>query len=171
MLAPHEMVLSPHERANADASSASPAAPVSSADAAAALQEIDALRAQLKRAHERQALLEVLTGVQVADASERDEYVCSLFSEPRTAITHWRAKHVAPATLDDTKVLRYNVRLPELEKIAKDEAVLLSYLGPAPGSDAELLQRLPDHFQGQVSVKIENAPLFEQRLQSLVQGP
>lgn len=182
MLAPNEMVLSPSEieqaRAAGQLESAMPPPPNdrNSADAAtaalsAAETELSSLRSQLKHARKRQALLEALTGVQVADTPAGDEYVCSLFAEPRIAAAHWRAKYVAPASLDDTKALRYRMCIPDLDMLDKNDPVMLSYLGPAGETDPELVQRLPEHFRGQVSVKAENAPLFAQRLQSIAHGP
>ncbi|WFD48774.1 hypothetical protein GLX27_003445 [Malassezia furfur] len=182
MLAPNEMVLSPSEIEQARAAGRletavpPPSNDRNSADAAtaalsAAEAELSTLRTQLKHARERQALLEALTGVQIADTPAGDEYVCSLFAEPRIAAAHWRAKYVAPASLDDTKALRYRMCIPDLDTLDKNDPVMLSYLGPAGEADPELVQRLPEHFRGQVSVKAENAPLFAQRLQSIAHGP
>lgn len=156
MLAPDEMVLSPNEREEAPANPAN--------------AELDVLRTQLARANERQALLEALTGVQIVDGPA-DEYTCSLFPDTRTATAHWRAKHVAPAPLEETKACRFRMRMPSREGLSHEDAVLLSYLGPAQDADPDWVQRLPEHFQGNINVKVENAPLFEQRLQSLAQGP
>lgn len=160
MLAPDEMVLSDSERAE----NAAPA------QGAASSKELEEVKAKLERAEARQTLLEALTGVQIADGATADEYTCSLFADTRTATAHWRSRYVAPASLDDTGVLRYNVRLPDLSGVGKDDAVLLSYRGPASESDKEIVARLPDHFQSEVSVKVENAALFEQRLQTVAQG-
>jgi len=165
MLAPNEMVLDPHER-DADA----PAAPAP-APAPQATAELKAARAELAAVRAQSALLEALVGMQVAPSDEPDTFVCTTYAEPRQAGDGFRRKYggAAPAT-DFAGVLRYRVRAPQ---IAQSAAPSLTYLGPdTTQSDAAIVQRLPDHFRGELNIKLDNAVLFQRRLAELVRtGP
>ncbi|WFD45057.1 hypothetical protein MPSI1_003734 [Malassezia psittaci] len=171
MLAPDQPVLSPDEHHSALQRNAEPTNQATNAQLHDAKQEIENLRAELHRANQRQALLEALTNVHISNATNDQEYVCRLYSDARLAAKHWRAKHTSPSDLSSENTLCYTMRVPALASIPKNDPVLFTYLGPTSDADQEVVSRLPQHLCDEISVKIENAALFEQRLQSIVQTP
>lgn len=129
---------------------------------AASQAEVERLRAQL-------ALSEALTGVHV-EAREDGTYECGLYRDARTSAAHWRRKHMNGDPVGTEGVLRYYVNAPG---IGSTEKVLLVYVGPnREASDADVLGGLPEHFQaGDMQFKLDNAPLFQQRLYDALRGP
>ncbi|WFD01162.1 hypothetical protein MYAM1_003923 [Malassezia yamatoensis] len=171
MLAPDEPVLSPDEHHSALQRDAETPNQATNTQLEDAKQEIQTLRTELDRANQRQALLEAFTNVHISNATNDQEYQCRLYSNARVAAEHWRAKHTSPADLSSENTLCYTVRVPALASIPKNDPVLFTYLGPTSDADQEIVSRLPEHLCDEISVKMENAALFEQRLKSIVQTP
>ncbi|WFD21322.1 hypothetical protein MCAP1_003583 [Malassezia caprae] len=176
MLAPHEMVLDSSESAPAPEAPAAPAQEAPAATAGGADQaEINALRASLAEAEERLkrlqsqvALSEALTGLHIEDAGN-GTFLCGIFQNPHTSAAHWRHKHAGASHPGHEGALRFHMNTPG---ITDADLVSLAYAGPhRDASDASVLERMPDHFQGNVNVKLENAPLFQQRLTNLFTAP
>lgn len=176
MLAPHEMVLDPIESAPVPEASAAPASEASSAATRDVNQaEMDALRAslaeaedRLKRLQSQVALSEALTGLHIEDAGN-GTFLCGIFQNPHTSAAHWRHKHAGASHPGYEGALRFHMNTPG---ITDSDLVSLAYAGPhRDASDASVLDRMPDHFQGNVNVKLENAPLFQQRLTNLFTAP
>lgn len=176
MLAPHEMVLDSDESAQmaerpTAATPAPPAAPTQDASQA----EIETLRAslanaedQLKRLRSQVALSEALTGLHIEDAGN-GTFLCGIFRNPHTSAAHWRHKHAGASHPGQEGALRFHMNAPG---IRDSDLVSLGYAGPhRDASDASVLERMPEHFQGDVNVKLENAPLFQQRLSNLFTAP
>ncbi|WFD32753.1 Phosphatidylinositol:ceramide phosphoinositol transferase (IPC synthase) [Malassezia sp. CBS 17886] len=160
MLAPTEMVLTEPERADA----ADPAA----GRAAALEEELRAANAQNAQLRAQVALLEVLSGQHLAPAAGEETWSCTLFAEPRVALAHWRAKYADAPAPDTTGTLRYTVHAPA---IGTPTSGSLRYGGPQrEASDASLMQQLPEHFQDEISFKLDNAALFQRRLADLIRG-
>ncbi|WFD08600.1 hypothetical protein MVES1_003976 [Malassezia vespertilionis] len=175
MLAPTEMVLSAEERT-------SPATPTSTATSKATAMH-DATQKELVHLREeharlmlavethkqRAALAEVLTGLQVDSHTEPDVYTCTIYSDARLAVTEWRAQQTQEApSVPAQNALQYAIRMPTSESLQNGGPAMLTYLGPIASSDPALLAKLPDHFRHEISVKLENAALFQQRLDALV---
>lgn len=171
MLAPNEMVLTEPER------DAAPAALSGSADQQvqelqkaleSARAERDALAAKEAQHRAQSALLEALLGVQIAPAQDADTYVCTALGDARVNGERWREKHSgAPAPADArTGALQYRVRAAGL-----DGEPALTYLGPVTdATDAAILERLPEHFRGEINFKLDNAMLFQRRLMDVARA-
>lgn len=164
MIAPNEMVLSNEEREADEAvtkestqpektPSSEPPAASEPADspAGATTEEVHQLRTQI-------ALLEALTGIQLS--ADGDSWQCKVFADTRLSVEHWRSKHQKAQEPSNEGVLQFRLSAPDFGS----ESQLLSYDGPMESSDKELVSRLPDHFQRQINIKVDNATLFQQRI-------
>ena len=167
MLAPTEMVL--------DEPSEPIAAPTSNLGEVQVLRsEVDTLsgalaeaRSEIQRLRSQVALSEALTGLHIEDLGD-GTYVCGVYKDAKTSAAHWRHKHQQSEPVGTDGALRYLVRAPG---IGNTDAVSLGYGGPhRDHSDAEVLEKLPDHFQSDINIKLDNAPLFQRRLTDLMQG-
>lgn len=174
MLAPHEMVLDEAPEP------VSASAPVSGA-AAPPSAELESLRAQ-QRAMEQQlaearaeaaelrsqlALSEALTGLHI-DSLGDGAYRCGVYRDAKTSAAHWRHKYQDAEPAPPEGSLRYVMRAPG---IGQTDRVSLGYGGPhKEHSDAEVLSKLPDHFLGDINIKLDNAQLFQRRLLDLMNG-
>lgn len=160
MLAPNEPVLDEH-------------ASVSSIDKRLAKNDAlrDALqtyRAENERLRAQLALSEALTGMHI-ETLDDGTYMCGVYRDAKTSAAHWRHKHIGGEPTGPTGSLRYYVNAPG---IGNTETVSLGYAGPnREASDADVLNELPEHFLGDISIKLDNAPLFQQRLFDLLRGP
>jgi len=176
MLAPHEMVLDPSESDPVPEAPAAQARETSSAETRNAdPAEIEVLRTslaeaedRLKRLQSQLALSEALTGLHIEDAGN-GTFLCGLFQNPHTSAAHWRHKHAGASHPGHEGALRFHMNAPGIND---SDLVSLGYSGPhRDASDANVLERMPEHFLGDVNVKLENAPLFQQRLTNLFTAP
>ncbi|WFD28798.1 hypothetical protein MNAN1_003813 [Malassezia nana] len=170
MLAPHEMVLDPSESAEEPEAPAPSTAPqdVSLGDTEALRASLAAAQDEIKRLRSQMALSEALTGLHIEDAGN-GTFLCGIFQNPHTSAAHWRHKHTGLSHPGHDGTLRFHMNAPAT---SDTEPISLRYMGPhRDASDAQVLERMPEHFQGGVNVKLENAPLFQQRLSHLFTAP
>ena len=158
MLAPNEMILQPEEVEESHAS-----VPEGSAtnEVAQLREQLTSAQSALQRLRAQLALTEALTGLQV-EWCGNDAYNCSVFRDARTNAAHWRHKYAGGAEPNSDGVLRYVMHAPG---IGDTSVVSLSYGGPdETSSDSTIVERLPEHFRSEITVKLENAPLFQRRI-------
>lgn len=129
---------------------------------------LDIARDEVERLRTQLALSEALSGVHLEPLDD-GTYQVSIFRDGWTSAAHWRRKHTGGDSVGPEGALRYYLNAPGIKDT---ENVSLGYEGPdRMASDPNVLDALPDHFQaGNIKVKLDNAPMFHQRLYDVLRG-
>lgn len=129
---------------------------------------LETARAEVERLRTQLAISEALSGVHL-EPLDNGTYQVSIFRDGWTSAAHWRQKHTGGDSVGPEGALRYYLNAPGIKDT---DSVLLGYEGPnRMASDADVLNALPEHFQaGNIKVKLDNAPMFHQRLYDVLRG-
>lgn len=129
---------------------------------------LDMARDEVERLRTQLALSEALSGVHLEPLDD-GAYQVSIFRDGWTSAAHWRRKHTGGDSVGPEGALRYYLNAPGIKDT---ENVSLGYEGPdRMASDPNVLDALPEHFQaGNIKVKLDNAPMFHQRLYDVLRG-
>ena len=129
---------------------------------------LETARAEVERLRTQLAISEALSGVHL-EPLDNGTYQVSIFRDGWTSAAHWRQKHMGGDGVGPEGALRYYLNAPGIKDT---DSVLLGYEGPnRMASDADVLNALPEHFQaGNIKVKLDNAPMFHQRLYDVLRG-